>query len=75
MPKYLITLEATASAYIEVDADNEEDAVDRAFENAPGICAQCSGWGTPGVSMDLGEFDLANENGKEAEYAVEKLED
>ena len=75
MAKYLITLETTASAYIEVEADSKEAAVELAFERAPGICASCSGWSTPGVSMDLGEFDVPHDrDGNEADYAVEELD-
>jgi hypothetical protein len=30
---------------ITVEADDEEAAITEAFEEAPGLCAQCSGWG------------------------------
>jgi hypothetical protein len=35
MTKYRVYLAAVASAVIEVEADNEDDALDMAYENAP----------------------------------------
>lgn len=76
MTKFLVTLETVASTYIEVEADSKEDAVELAFDKAPGICAQCSGWGNPGVTLELGEFDVPLlSDGTEADYTVIEKED
>lgn len=75
MSKYMVRLEAGAYAYIQVEADSPEDALEEAFEQTPRICAQCSGWGQDGVSLDLGEFDVPlNKDGSEANDAVEEME-
>lgn len=37
------------------------------YDLTPGICAQCSGWGTPGVSLGLGDDWEINEVRKEKE--------
>jgi hypothetical protein len=54
--RYRVHLQTVASFSIEVDADDEDAALDVAFEEAPNdLCAQCSGWGSR-YSMDLGEW-------------------
>lgn len=59
MPKYTVYLETCASTAISVEADNKEEAYERALEEAmPNICAQCSGWGNS-QNLELGdEWDL-----------------
>lgn len=75
MTKYLVTLEATASAYIAVEADDPEAAIEAAFEQSPGICAQCSGWGREDVGLELGEWDIPqNEDGSDADYVVTEVD-
>jgi hypothetical protein len=65
MAKYRVMMTTTASASIVVEVpdelnehyDIEEKAIELAFDEAPSICAQCSGWGKK-YSMDLGEWDV-----------------
>ena len=58
MPKYRVALNARVSLSVTVEADNEDEARDAAYEKIPGgLCAQCSGWGRE-YSMDLEEFDV-----------------
>lgn len=58
MPKYRVTMSATINQSITIEADNEDDAIDRAYEEAPGdLCAHCAGWGQS-WSRDLGEFEV-----------------
>lgn len=58
MPKYRVFLAAVANGSVEVEASDEEEAVELVFqEELPWICAQCSGWGRS-YSMDLGEWEL-----------------
>jgi hypothetical protein len=46
MAKYTVYLTATASTSVEVDAEDRDDAIEKALSaNMPTICAQCSGWG------------------------------
>lgn len=76
MPKYAVTLETIANVTIEVDAEDESDAFEKAFEEVPSeVCAQCSGWGN-GYSLDLGEWDIpkADDGKGEAEWACEEVE-
>lgn len=51
MPKYKVELAKTLWATIEVEAEDEERAIGDALAKDPRICAQCSGWGKPGVSV------------------------
>lgn len=57
MAKYRVNFETVASTYVEVEAANEEDALEKAYERGQSsICAQCSGWGQdPGI--ELGEWE------------------
>lgn len=53
--KYRVTLKNTAYAYITVEADNPDEAIDAALDGElPYICAQCSGWGA-GYDLELGD--------------------
>jgi hypothetical protein len=38
-------------------AELRDKASERAFDDTPFICAQCSGYGSDTVSMDLGEWE------------------
>lgn len=73
MSVYRVTLTTVASTTIDVEADDRDAAIDAAFDNAPGICARFSGWGRA-AGIDLGDWDVAQEDGKDAEWAVEKVE-
>lgn len=57
---------ATELGYVDADGapqperltveDLEEEILNRAYDNTPDICAQCSGWGrSDGVSLELGD--------------------
>lgn len=41
MGTYRVYLVTEASASVEVEADSEEEAIERAFEEAPYACHQC----------------------------------
>jgi len=58
MPKYRVQFVATASSVVEVEADDLDDARDKAEEafERPNLCAQCSGWGQD-TSMDLSDWE------------------
>lgn len=59
MPKYAVDLMSTLTTTITVEADSEDDAIEKAFDSEamPGsICAQCTGWGQK-FSIDQGEWD------------------
>jgi hypothetical protein len=74
MARYRVHMEAVASYFIEVEAEDEDAAVEAAYEEAPGICAQCSGWGQQ-YGMDLGEWELAENDPEYDFYAVERVDD
>jgi hypothetical protein len=58
MPKYRVHMSATATQTVTVEADNEEQAIERAHdEGTTSVCAQCSGWGKQ-WSLDLDEFEV-----------------
>ena len=56
MSTYRVVLKSAAFAYITVEAGDEDEAVDLAFENIPYICAQCSG----GVRDDQPALELGD---------------
>jgi hypothetical protein len=54
---YRVYLNATASFYVNVEAEDEDSAIDKAYEMAPReVCAHCSGWGQA-WGIDLGEWE------------------
>lgn len=61
MPKYRVNFQTVASMSITVEADNEGDAIDKAYEGIPsGVCTQCGGW-DQNWSLDLGEFETIDQ--------------
>lgn len=60
MPKYRVSLMRIDELTIEVEADDESDAIGLAFDGAPGLCAHCSGWGQR-WGVDEGEWAMASE--------------
>ena len=71
MSKYRVTLTTPAFAYITVEADDREAAIEAAYDNLPYLCAQCSGWGHEDVSMELGEGWEPEEH----DYAVTEIDE
>jgi hypothetical protein len=58
MPVYLVHMSATANSAIEVEAADEEEAAELAYEQGPsGVCAQCCGWNEV-WSLDIGDFEI-----------------
>jgi hypothetical protein len=55
MAKYRVSLLRVDSFVMDVEADNEEDAVEKAMDETPGLCAQDGGWGRP-WGVDEGEW-------------------
>jgi hypothetical protein len=54
--KYDVYLTTTASTSVQVEAESEDEARDKAYNaEMPSICAQCSGWGREGKSLELGD--------------------
>lgn len=79
MPMYRVYLQANADLTIKVEADDPEDAIEKAFEESPsGVCAGCSGWGQK-WGLDIGEFELVEETdyetGVKTEVQPELIED
>ena len=60
MAKYTVYLTTTATTAVEVDAENPDEALDKAYDaGMPTICAQCSGWGK-GYNLDMdGEWEAS----------------
>jgi hypothetical protein len=55
MPRYRVYLQTVASATVEVEAEDKNEAYELATcGDLPVICAQCSGWGRK-QSLDLGD--------------------
>lgn len=60
--KYRVSLLKTISLVIDVEAEDEESALETAYEEAPpGICHQCGGWGQKWGIGDDGEWLTAEE--------------
>jgi hypothetical protein len=57
MPKYRVYLQTVASTTIEVEADDEDAAIDAAYDQGtPTLCAYCSGY-NQSHNLDLGDFE------------------
>ena len=62
MPRYRVNLRTVASISVEVEADNEDAALEAGYDQAPyEVCAQCSGWEQP-WSLELGELEASDIN-------------
>lgn len=72
MAEYTIYLTAGASTAITVEANDLEDAIERAFERTPHICGNCAGWGIE-AGIDLGDWELDDEAAY-SDYPEEKSE-
>lgn len=69
MSEYSVYFTQTVGVTVSVEADDIEDAIERAYDEAPGsICAQCSGWGRSWDRDEDGELKLiavSDESGNE----------
>ena len=72
MPRYRVYLQTVASTTIEVEADDPDEAYEKAAgERMPQICAQCSGWGG-GQNLELNDvWDIPE--GTSIDEATEKV--
>lgn len=62
MAKYKVNLARTTWLTVNVEADNEDDALDQAYAEAPEFTAQESGWGSFGKwSADAAEWQPVDE--------------
>lgn len=69
MPKYRVHLTANASASIDVEAEDDRQAIEKAVDNAPGsLCHQCA------REVTLGDFDLNVDVGERVADYVVKIE-
>lgn len=57
--QWQVRVDVGTTVYVTVDAQDEESAIEAAYEAIPGICAQCSGWGKD-YSRDEWEPDWDN---------------
>ena len=74
MPKYRVYLQTVASTTIEVEAEDKDDAYDKATSgDLPTICAQCSGWGNS-QNLDLGDVWEIPQDATIEEYVEEVAE-
>lgn len=57
MTEYRVYLKTWTDVAMTVEADDPDEAIDKAMEDMPrSICAQCSGWGQK-WSRDEGEYE------------------
>lgn len=64
MPEYIVWFKSPLWSSVEVEADNEEEAVDVAYDTFqfPTICGLCTGWGSSwDVSQDDWDYDSVEE--------------
>lgn len=56
MAKYTVPLTSWANATVTVETDetDPEKIVELAYDDTPGICAQCGGWGRT-FSLEIGD--------------------
>ena len=67
MPKFTVYFETGASASATVEAEDYDEAIDKAHDEINGgLCAYCSGYGQ-GYGKDIGDFEVtevADDDGK-----------
>ncbi len=68
MPKYAVLYTTTASTIVEVEAQDESDAREKADEQVeyPSVCAHCSGWNARrslNSGIELGEWQPGEDPG------------
>lgn len=56
MPKYRVSIPKVVWLTAHVEAEDEELAIEAAYEIAPSLCAHCSGWGSDEWSVDEDEW-------------------
>lgn len=72
MTKYRVYLQTVASTVIEVEAEDKDDAYEKAIvQDMPRLCAHCSGWGKS-WNMDLSDVW---EGDDDIDKAVEEVKD
>ncbi len=60
MAEYRVYLQATAEMAVRVEAEDETEAIDKAYDELPGgVCAQCSGWRQK-WNLDIGDFEVSD---------------
>jgi hypothetical protein len=70
MPKYQVSMPKVIWLTIDIEAEDETEAQEKAWEEAPSFCAQCTGWGrewsidddntwgdVPGIETDVRLLD------------------
>lgn len=61
MSKFRVHLVRVDSTSVVVEADDEDAALEAAFEKElPNLCAQCTGWGHS-IAVDEGEWTTASD--------------
>lgn len=71
MAKFIVYLTTTASTSVEVDAEDADAAIDKAYaSDMPTICAQCSGWGRD-TSLEVSDnWDVSEVTDAEGKVVV-----
>jgi hypothetical protein len=54
MATYTVYLKTFAETSVKVEAEDPDEAPDKAYDVRPTICAQCSGWGR-NYNLELGD--------------------
>lgn len=58
--KYTVHMTSTLSTEVEIEAEDYDDAIDKAYDSEgmpPDICAYCSGWGQSWNMDTSGEWE------------------
>lgn len=74
MPKYRVQIPKVIWLNIKVEADDQESAIEEAFQEAPGMCHQCTGWRT-NWSIDEDDWGGIEEVAPQFEVKAELIED
>ena len=70
--RYTVNFSQVVSVTVTVDADDVEQAIEAAHDEAPtGVCAQCSGWGQHWSRDDDGELNVESVYHGDDEVCVE----
>lgn len=74
MATYRVQIPKVIWLSIRVESDDEEAAIEEAFQEAPGLCAQCTGWRT-NWSIDEDDWGGISDAAPQFEVKAELIED
>jgi hypothetical protein len=75
MTKYRIGIPQLTWVTVEVEAEDQADAIEKAYDNAPDeLCASCTGWGSKTFLREVDDLGSLVDVKIKLDYTVDVLE-